>query len=282
MDRPSKPASAECAVFAPSVSLVGEAASRLAPSGADFSGNLVVFPGKRPAHFLRKVIARSVGRSFIPPVIWSIEELVDHVFEAAGPSNTTRIETIDAVAFLFEMHRAMERPVGGGGFLTLEAFFPLGMRIYRDIEELLIEGVSRERLRELEPLIETPLPPRARGGLQSLSAFYDRFHEAIGEAGFSSRSERYVRAGLGVTPEALPFGASYSPVFTPTPRASGASSGSLPRGGTSPSFFTTDRGSPPRFRPWAWSTHPSQRWTTGRAAASTSTRAPTPTARSSR
>ncbi len=100
----------------------------------------------------------------------------------------------------------MERPLGGDQFLSLEAFFPLGLRIYRDLEELLIEGVQSERLRTVEPLIETPLPPRAGGGLQSLSFFYDRFYRAITEAGYSSRSERYVRAASGLTREMLPYG----------------------------------------------------------------------------
>ena len=58
---------------------------------------------------------------------------------------------------------------------------------------------ERARLRTVEPLIETPLPPRTGGGLQSLSFFYDRFYQAITEAGYSSRSERYVRAASGLT-----------------------------------------------------------------------------------
>ena len=166
-------------VLPPSVPLVDEAAGRLLPDGADFSRNLVVFPGKRPAHFLRKAIAEKRGSGFIPPVIFSFEEFVDHLADKAGPAPARKLETIDAIAFLFEIHKSMERPLGGDQFLSLEAFFPLGLRIYRDLEELLIEGVSNKRLRTVEPLIETPLPPRAGGGLQSLSFFYDRFYEAI-------------------------------------------------------------------------------------------------------
>ena len=204
MDTQGKPDSPSYVVLPPSVPLVDEAAARLVPDGADFSRNLVVFPGKRPAHFLRKAIAEKRGSGYIPPVIFSVEEFVDYICDKAGPTPTRKLETIDAIAFLFEIHKSMERPLGGDQFLSLEAFFPLGLRIYRDLEELLIEGVPNKRLRTVESLIETPLPPRAGGGLQSLSFFYDRFYEAVTEAGYSSRSERYVRAASGLTREMLP------------------------------------------------------------------------------
>jgi CRISPR/Cas system-associated exonuclease Cas4 (RecB family) len=205
MDRQGKPDSPSYVVLPPSVPLVDEAAARIIPEGADFSRNLVVFPGKRPAHFLRKAVAEKRGSGCIPPVIFSIEEFVDFLCDKAGPTPTRKLETIDAVAFLFEIHKSMERPLGGDQFLSLEAFFPLGLRVYRDLEELLIEGVPNKRLRTVEPLIETPLPPRAGGGLQSLSFFYDRFYQAISEAGYSSRSERYVRAASVLTREMLPY-----------------------------------------------------------------------------
>jgi hypothetical protein len=205
MDKQEKPESLRYVVLPPSVPLVDEAAARIIPEGADFSRNLVVFPGKRPAHFLRKAVAEKRGSGFLPPVIFSVEEFVDHLCDRVGSAPTRKLEAIDAIAFLFEIHNAMERPLGGDQFLSLEAFFPLGLRIYRDLEELLIEGVTNERLRTVEPLIETPLPPRTVGGLQSLSFFYDRFYRAITEAGFSSRSQRHVLAASGLTSEMLPY-----------------------------------------------------------------------------
>ena len=205
MDRQAKPDPSRWAVFPPSVSLVEEAAARLVAKGPDFSQNLVVFPGKRPAHFLRKAVAEKIGSGCIPPVIFSIEEFVDYVAGKGAAAHTAKLETIHAVALLFELHKSMEKPLGGNQFLGLEAFFPLGLRIYRDLEELLIECVPHERLRAVEPLIDAPLPPRAGGGLQSLSFFYDRFYQAVSEAGYSSRSERYVGAASGLKADLLPY-----------------------------------------------------------------------------
>ncbi len=206
MDRQGKQDPSRYVVLPPSVPLVDEAAARLTPEGADFSRNLVVFPGKRPAHFLRKAIAEKRGSGFLPPVIFSMEEFVDHLADKVGPAPTRKLEAIDAIAFLFEIHNTMEQPLGGDQFLSLEAFFPLGLRIYRDLEELLMEGVPNDRLQTVEPLIGTPLPPLTGGGLQSLSFFYDRFYRAVTGAGYSSRSQRYVRAARGLAREMLPYG----------------------------------------------------------------------------
>ena len=192
-------------VLHPSQSLVEEAARQLIPDGRDFSRNLVVFPGKRPAHFLRKIIAQAVGSGYIPPAILSMEELMDRVYEKIDGNATAKIETIDAIAFLFDLHRSMEKPLGGREFLSLEAFFPLGLRIYRDIEELLIEGVEPARLRPVEPLFQAPLPPQADGGLQSLSFFYEGFYAAIGKAGFSSRSQRYAAVSSSISRGLMPY-----------------------------------------------------------------------------
>jgi CRISPR/Cas system-associated exonuclease Cas4 (RecB family) len=196
---------AQYRVLPPSVSLVDEAAGQLLPDGLDYSQNLVVFPGKRPAHFLRKVVAQAVGSSYIPPAVFSMEELIDNVYGKIDGCAAAKIETIDAIAFLFDLHRSMEKPLGGREFLSLEAFFPLGLRIYRDIEELLIEGVEPARLRDVEPLLQTPLPPRTGGGLQSLSFFYDGFYPAIGKAGFSSRSQRYAAVSSRISRALLPY-----------------------------------------------------------------------------
>lgn len=193
------------AIIPPAGDLIEEVAGRCNPSGNDYAETLVVFPGKRPAHFLRSRIATQRNTAFIPPVILSMEEFIDRIYERAHPATDRRLETIDAVAFLFEIHRAMERPLGGKEFLNLDTFFPLGLRIYRDIEELLIEQIDVRRLKSVEDLIETRLPPQTDAELQSLSFFFQRFYSAIKEEGFSSRSERFRFVSSELEPAMLPF-----------------------------------------------------------------------------
>ena len=60
--------------------LIEAVASRLIKDGKDYTSNLVVFPGKRPSHFLRRAIAQKEQGAVIPPAIFSMDEFVDYVY----------------------------------------------------------------------------------------------------------------------------------------------------------------------------------------------------------
>ena len=81
--------------------------------GKDYSSNLVIFPGKRPAHFLRKALAQKIQGSFIPPVILSMDEFVDSVYDHEKSRPKKRLEAIDAVAVLYDLQRRSPRKLGG-------------------------------------------------------------------------------------------------------------------------------------------------------------------------
>jgi len=174
--------------------LIDEIAGRLLADRPDIGGALVVFPGKRPGHFLRRRLAEEMGSSFVPPRILSMDELVDLVFETretrAGRIRP-KLEPIDAVAILHDIQLAAARPVGGSAFMTLDSFFSIGLKIHRDLEELMIENVSPRRAAEVQTLVEQEVPPRSRERLQSLAYFYDAFYPAVEENGLSTRSSRY-------------------------------------------------------------------------------------------
>lgn len=170
-------------------SLIAEVCASLLEDGRDFSASLVVFPGKRPAHFLRRALAEAVGTGFIPPKVLSMDEFIDESFERFDQRR--KIENMDAVALLYRIHRKTPKRLGGEGFMTPDSFFPLGVRIFRDIEELTIEGIGRGMVREVGSFIEGGLPEQTGDRLQSLSWFYEGFYPEASAAGFSTRSERY-------------------------------------------------------------------------------------------
>ncbi|HET6514234.1 MAG TPA: PD-(D/E)XK nuclease family protein [Thermodesulfovibrionales bacterium] len=169
--------------------LVDRVLAHLEGKERDYSSSLVVFPGKRPSHFLRKALARKVGSSFVPPTVLSMDEFIDSVCDELNLGR--KIETIDAVAILYDTHRKSYTPLGGQGFMTPDSFFSLGLKIYRDIEELAIEGVNPGMVREVETLLADELPEQTRGRLQSLSYFHEKFYSDIKDLGLSSRSMRY-------------------------------------------------------------------------------------------
>jgi len=174
--------------------MIDEVARRV-EACADPSRATVVFPGKRPAHFLRQRLARARGAGFIPPRIASMDELVDLLFEARGAREGTvrpRAEPIDAVAILYEIQTAADAPLGGSAFMTLDAFFPLGLRIQGDLEDLLIAGVTPAQVAGVQPLVEEEVPLAARRRLRALSEFYEKFYPELERRSLSSRSSRYV------------------------------------------------------------------------------------------
>ncbi|HAM52729.1 MAG TPA: hypothetical protein DCP92_19295 [Nitrospiraceae bacterium] len=176
-------------VIAAGENLIEEVLSRLKGSERDYSPSLVVFPGKRPSHFLRKALAAKVCSSFIPPTMLSMDEFVNSVCDELNPKK--KLETIDAVALLYVIHRKAEKPLGGKGFMTPDSFFSLGLKIYRDIEELAIEGVKPQMVKGIESFIVEGMPEQTRERVQSLSFFYEEFYREINALGFSTRSTRY-------------------------------------------------------------------------------------------
>ena len=154
----------------------------------------MVFPGRRPAHFLRRRLAQRAGRGFLPPVILSLDELVDEVFErrtARDGRVLPRMEPIDAAALLYEIQLGADRPIGGSAFMTLDRFFPIGLKVFADIEELLIEEVPERKVAEVQPLVEEEVPVRSRERLQTLARFSSLFYPAAAAQGLSTRSSRY-------------------------------------------------------------------------------------------
>ncbi|MGD0283044.1 MAG: PD-(D/E)XK nuclease family protein [Dissulfurispiraceae bacterium] len=170
-------------------SLIKEVLTHLTGNERDYSSSLVVFPGKRPAHFLRKALASKVGSSFIPPMVFSMDEFIDSIFDDLSPAK--KIETIDAVALLYNIHRKAPMPLGGKGFMTPDSFFPLGLKIYRDLEELTIEGINPQMVKGVEFFIAEGMPAQTIERLQSLTYFYEQFYREIDALGFSTRSGRY-------------------------------------------------------------------------------------------
>ena len=192
--------------------LVEEVARRVEEAG-DPADALVIFPGKRPAHFLRQRLAQKKGTSFVPPRILSMDELVDGIFDerdARQGSVRPKAEPIDAVAILYDVQVAAVDPLGGPAFMTLDSFFPLGLKIHGDLEELLIEKVKPADVAGVQPMVEEGVPARARERLLTLSYFYETFYAELADRSLSSRSSRYVAVSETLSP---PDVASRGPVI---------------------------------------------------------------------
>ena len=178
-------------LISPAHNLIEEIVGHLSGADRDYSSNLVVFPGKRPSHFLRKALAGKEGSSFLPPRIFSMDEFVEYMDGELLGHRKRKLEPIDAVAILYEIHRTSADPLGKKSFLDPDTFFPIGLKIYADLEDLCIESVTPRRVREIDSLAGEKIPEPTARRLQTLSYFYEAFYEKIDEAHTSTRSSRY-------------------------------------------------------------------------------------------
>lgn len=151
----------------------------------DYPSNIVVFPGKRPGHYLRRLIGERTGRAYVPPAIVSIDEFIALLFKRALDYKPA--EVIDAVAILYELLK--DSPAIHEEFRKLDNFYSFGIRLFRSLEELYIEYISPERLREVETLME--IPEKSGRDIRFLADLYARFYEELKNRRLSTRSFRY-------------------------------------------------------------------------------------------
>lgn len=191
-------------LVAPRDGLVAAVAARLAAAGKDYSRSWVVFPERRPGYYLYRELARREATALVPPRVDSLDAFVDRVFEKGLGRKDRLVRDLDAVALLFEIHRGSGERLGGARFLSLDQFFPLGMKLFSDLEELASAGVARSALLEVDDWSGERVPRRARESLQRLSFFYEGFYAALDARGLSTRASRLRAAAAGFRPELFP------------------------------------------------------------------------------
>ncbi|MCX6561932.1 MAG: PD-(D/E)XK nuclease family protein [Candidatus Aminicenantes bacterium] len=177
-------------IVSPREGLIASVLARLTPKGKDYSGQWVVFPERRPGYYLRKALAKREGSAFLSPRIDSMDAFVDRVYRERLGRRDKSIDALDAAALLFEIHRDAPGRLGGGHFLTADQFFPLGTRLFRDLEEMAAGSVSGEALSRSDGWSDESVPEAARRRLQSLSLFYERFYEILAGRGYSTPGSR--------------------------------------------------------------------------------------------
>ena len=158
----------------------------LSCEGVDFSQNLVVFPGKRPAYFLLNEISSTLKKSFIPPAVFSIEEFIDYCYEEELLNIDKMIDALSATKILKDL--LSDKKLFESHLNTLNSFLPLGLKLFSVFEEMLIEGVTKKNLREKDFQIDATVTIT---NLKRLSDIYDEFYQTIEKNRFSTRSLRY-------------------------------------------------------------------------------------------
>ena len=161
--------------------ILDEVRSQLA--GVDYARTLVVFPGKRPSHFLRKALAQERNSGFIPPKILSYDEFVQHLSQNHLGLTTADIDSLDATSLLYEVHTSIADRLGGEHFNSYDQFLPLGFKLFDELEELLLAGVSARRIQE-------EVGGLSFGNKHLLSVYFERFYAELKRGDQMTRSLR--------------------------------------------------------------------------------------------
>ncbi|MEA3307793.1 MAG: PD-(D/E)XK nuclease family protein [Elusimicrobiota bacterium] len=180
----------------PEKSIVSSVADTLL-SAENLENNIVIFPGKRPAHFLRKQLADKKG-AHASPNIFSIDVFVDFILERAGLDKSC-LSNLDLAAILYEELKEETLEVFGLKDIELDSFLPWVFKLISDFEEIKIELKSERDLSAYDDI----LPDEFKGDaqlkkLRNFSKLYSKFYKAIAERGLYSRAMKYVEASENI------------------------------------------------------------------------------------
>lgn len=172
-------------------SLVEEVASFVEETGTDCSDTLIVFPGKRPSHVLRKVLAGRRGSAFIPPRMFSYDEFIQHIALEHCSLDGPDVDQLDAASMLFEIHTGIGEKLGGEYFTTFDHFLPLGFRLFDELEELLLAGADQDFLRK-------EVGGLTFGNRHLLLSYFEELYKRLRKQGLFTRSMRLVEVAKAV------------------------------------------------------------------------------------
>jgi ATP-dependent helicase/nuclease subunit B len=153
---------------------------------------LVVFPGKRPGHFLRKYLADQRKTAYEPPAIMSVDEFIDAILGEPGLARRT-VDAVDCLALLYRLNQDEQRRVIGSQTVSmvLDEFLPWGFKLFSDFEELMISDVPAERLGAVETLVAEGLPRGIRAKLTALAGLFTAFYGYLEKNDLVTRSLKY-------------------------------------------------------------------------------------------
>ncbi|OGV97697.1 MAG: hypothetical protein A3D97_04145 [Nitrospinae bacterium RIFCSPHIGHO2_12_FULL_39_42] len=182
-------------ILSPSLDLIEFTGNILLEDKESLCQNLIIFPGKRPASFLRKYLSEKLKLPFESPRIFSIDEFIDFAYQSLTLPDR-KIDDIDGISLLFKLNQ-QEILIGKEG-LTLDDFLPWGLKIFSDFEEMHIEKIKPEQIKGIEIVAEDKIPANIKEKLGKLSVLYTSFYDYLFSHNLSTRAMRYRKAAEDV------------------------------------------------------------------------------------
>jgi len=173
--------------------------------GKELSRLAIVFAGKRPSLYLKKLFSKGTEKPIYSPQFFSIEEFIDFIARKQYP-DFTDIEYADAIWLLYQCVQSLPSFVGHPfrekGFSD---FFWWGRYLLEFINQLDTENIDNEKLRSLEKNAELgyDVPESTNELLTHVTLLRDAFHGTLHEKRFFSKGYKNLCA-LRCISESIP------------------------------------------------------------------------------
>ncbi|MEI8012520.1 MAG: PD-(D/E)XK nuclease family protein [Candidatus Omnitrophota bacterium] len=158
----------------------------------------VVFGGKRPAHFLKRELARRSGKSFISPKFYTMDAFMNELANVTGDLRAA--SDLEDRFTLYQLAHAIA-PELLKGRSSFAKFLPWAGDILNFINQLDLESVGPEALINIQESahIGYPVPENINRMLEKILLLRDVFHARLKAEGRTTRGEQYRRAGENVS-----------------------------------------------------------------------------------
>ncbi|MDH7515263.1 MAG: PD-(D/E)XK nuclease family protein [Bacteroidota bacterium] len=172
-------------ILPPGADLIEEVARIIVDSGSELPRTTVIFPNKRPAHFLRKKLGERFGSAYMPPRIHTHESLIEAWYTERLGRSEPEIDAYEAVAIIVSLWEKLDLKRISSHELS-KTDLDSALQVFHLLEQILAAGASIERLREAASL-------DAWGSARELAELYEPFYKEVERRGFSTRALRSVR-----------------------------------------------------------------------------------------
>ena len=163
---------------------------RFFKKGIDPGRVAVVFEGKRPALFLKQKISARTGKSFVPPVCFSIDEFMGYALKKHR--RFAKISKMDAWHMIYGLCASLapEMLKGRGRFAE---FMPWAAEIASFIDLIDTEDIPYDKLTGIEASagIGYDIPDEINRVLGEIKMLREAFHEKMEKSGTFSRGYIY-------------------------------------------------------------------------------------------
>jgi ATP-dependent helicase/nuclease subunit B len=163
----------------------------------DLSRLCLVFGGRRPSLFIKRDLARRIGKAYVPPRFFTIDEWMS--FVAFGDSAPAQGSDLDHCYTIYQL--AMSQcPWVCRGRETFAQFLPWAREILHFIEQLDLENVPLDSLKIIREHAEVgySVPEDINTLLMHLGALRGSYHQGLEPRQLAPRGFQYRQAARGV------------------------------------------------------------------------------------